>query len=144
MKSKYPLVLLNVMAISYSISIDAQNISFAYDNAGNRIKREIVVNTKRVPGQSARGESFVEEMLLDKKIRIYPNPTSGMLKIEIQNFETDNYGTMSLYSTSGIMMLSLEINSPVTEIDISTYAGGIYILQIDINGQETSWKIIKE
>lgn len=144
MKRKFSVTLIPFLVFAFPIPILAQNISFAYDNAGNRIKREIVVDSKRAPEHAANGESFVEEMLLDKNIRIHPNPTHGMLKIEIGSFESADNGTISIFNTSGIRIISLDITSSITDVDISAYPGGIYILRIIINGMETSWKIIKE
>lgn len=144
MKRKFSICLLLWIAIVYALPCTPQNIAFAYDNAGNRTKREIVVSTQKIPGQSGSGVGqYFDDTLSDKDIRIHPNIT-GLIKLEIMNYDNDDKGILSLYNTAGVQIISKEINNAETDVDISSYPGGIYILQIVINGRDTSWKIIKE
>ena len=55
-------------------------ISFSYDSSGNRIKREIVLESRSI------GDEHIKEFtetISAKQIKIYPNPTRGLLKVEI-------------------------------------------------------------
>lgn len=144
MKRNFSICFMFLIAIVCVLPCTSQNIAFAYDNAGNRTKREIVVNSRRAPGQSGSGvDQYFEDTISDKQIRIHPN-TKGLIKVEVINFDDDDTGILSLYNTSGVQVISKEIHHPETDVDISSYPGGIYILQIIINSKETSWKIIKE
>lgn len=55
----------------------SQSLSFSYDNAGNRVKREITMAAKALPKKS--DTTYYSEMLSEKYIRIYPNPTKMYL-----------------------------------------------------------------
>ena len=70
-----------LLAILCSSEAAAQKVSFSYDNAGNRIKREIVLSPKSAPTSQddAHETQPISDMLADKDIRIHPNPTTGML-----------------------------------------------------------------
>lgn len=65
-----------------SCIVFAQNVKYTYDNAGNRVKREIVMDTKALQQEEGAMEHY-SDILSERTIRIYPNPTSGRLKIEI-------------------------------------------------------------
>lgn len=121
----------------------AQNVKYSYDSAGNRIKREIVMNTKSSYKEASTAEYF-SEMLSEKNIRIYPNPTKGKLKIEIANYDNSDRCIIRIVNASGQQILSTQSTSRWIELDISSRANGIYILYISLNKKESTWKIIKK
>jgi len=63
----------------------AQNmVSYAYDNAGNRISRKIVLMGSNPSHVKKSADPVpVEDQLGDRKITVYPNPTRGALAVEI-------------------------------------------------------------
>lgn len=134
-----------------SLSVSAEQISYAYDNAGNRIKREIVIDTQAIdePGTRAfekpdKDDVFYSEIISEKEIRIYPNPTNGDLSVEITGYEDSDICSFLIFDMSGGMILSTKADSPVTRLDITGKPNGMYILNIDVNGRQSSWKIIKK
>lgn len=72
---KKKLIMLLIWVMPYAAS--AQSVKYSYDNAGNRIKREIVMKAKSFYKETSTTECFSEK-LSDKDIRIYPNPTKGI------------------------------------------------------------------
>lgn len=137
MKQKL-LLLLSV----FLLSANADTVSFSYDSAGNRVKREIIVEKKSAPSHA--GTEYFSEIISEKEIKIYPNPTEGVLKIDICGYEdSDNCG-LSVYSMSGQLIQIVQAISCVTEIDITPHPNGVYILLIMLNGEESTWKIIKK
>lgn len=142
-KRKNALIFVVLVFILLPFSIYAQSISYTYDNSGNRIKREIVFSTRNKPGHSSVENLFTDDMLGDKNIRIYPNATKGTLKVEITGYESSDNGSILLHSMSGQMLMSENITSQETKIDISSYHDGVYILQINLNGKSISWKVLK-
>ena len=138
---KKKLATLLIWAMPYAAS--AQSVKYSYDNAGNRIKREIVMKTKSSYEETSTTECF-SEMLLEKNIRIYPNPMKGRLKVEIAGYESADRCILRIFNASGQQILSTHVSSSWTELDISSRANGIYILYISLNNKETTWKIIKK
>lgn len=124
----------------------AQNVSYTYDAAGNRIKREIVMNRNGAPTRSAQEEpeDVYSEILSKKQVRIYPNPTSGILRIEVLNLgEADNC-TLRIFNSAGAQVTSTLTTSATASLDISGQPNGIYFLRISIGKEESTWKIIKK
>jgi hypothetical protein len=66
------------------------------------------------------------------------------LKIEVAGFEDSDKGNLSIFNLSGQQLLNSDIISTFTELDISSSQKGVYILLINLNGESTTWKIIKE
>lgn len=59
-------------------------------------------------------------------VKIYPNPTSGLLKIST----SANITTMYLADVSGKLLQDIELNKEgITQVDLSQYASGIYFLK---------------
>ena len=126
----------------FSIATSAQSrIGYSYDAAGNRIKREIVMN--RHQAKQSPSKSY-EDMLSDKKIHIYPNPTEGHLKVEIQGYSENDQCCFALYDMTGKQLLQTEASGSFTELDLTNKENGYYVLHITINNETTNWKIIKK
>lgn len=139
-------VILFLFAILASIDAYAQNrIVYTYDNAGNRLTRqkEIVIQTRGV-SDGEEEPSIYEEEIVETKITIYPNPTKGMLRVDISGVERFENAQISLYSLTGNLLQQWADASQSNAIDLSSQAQGMYILQIAIDGKVSNWKIIKE
>lgn len=77
-------------------------------------------------------------------IKVYPNPTSSKITVEINNIQTDGY-TISIFDVTGMQVYSEKIKKEgliKKEIDLSGYAKGIYSIQIIIQDRIMSQKII--
>lgn len=123
--------------------IGQNKIKYSYDDAGNKIKREIVLSSLKSAISSDQITSFIEEVA-DQKIIIYPNPTKGQLTIEITDPENTVTGNLTIFNLRGQVIAKEQISSTRTSIDISTEPRGAYILHININEETSAWKIIKE
>ncbi|MCM1296914.1 MAG: T9SS type A sorting domain-containing protein [Muribaculaceae bacterium] len=136
-------ILIAMMVALYYGMIVSQTISYGYDAAGNRIKREIIIDTQENPSKKTQKITPIES-LGDKTIKIYPNPTKGILKVEVSDCtEADNV-TLTIYNSSGANLKTITVQEPTTTIDITDYAQGIYFMRIQILDKESTWKIIKE
>ena len=126
--------------------VKAQNVGYTYDDAGNRIKREIVMNRQQAPKKNtgADKEESYSDMLAQKQIKIHPNPTSGLLKIEVIGINADDQCQLRLFNASGQQIISQQATSTTTSLDISSRPNGIYLLRISMGEEETTWKIIKK
>ncbi|HAN19165.1 MAG: hypothetical protein A2X13_09815 [Bacteroidetes bacterium GWC2_33_15] len=77
-------------------------------------------------------------------IKVYPNPTSSKITVEINNIQTDGY-TISIFDVTGMQVYSEKIKKEgliKKEIDLSGYAKGIYSIQIIMQDRIMSQKII--
>jgi hypothetical protein len=78
-------------------------------------------------------------------IKVYPNPTNGMLNIELNGF-TDNDGTANLYNMQGQQIFTEKLNNiagnTVKQINLSDLAKGIYMLRIQTASGSRIEKIV--
>lgn len=124
--------------------VHAQNkIKYSYDSAGNRTKREIVLSaTRSILSEENEQVPYIEEMQ-SHEIKIYPNPTKGILNIKITGLDKAK-GFISIYNIVGKLIEKTELSDNNQTFDLSAQPNGIYIMQIRIEDKISSWKIIKE
>ncbi len=78
----------------------------------------------------------------DNVVRFYPNPTKEYLNITLNSFE--NNTTVTLIDVNGKVVLNQEITSEYTQINLSNLSQGVYILNMELDGQILQNKIIIE
>jgi hypothetical protein len=139
------IILLFVGAFWFHAFSNAQNkVSFGYDAAGNRINRTIVVQAQLRSAEEDEEEPTVySETLSELLIKIYPNPTTGLIRIEIQNLPAGETADITLYQLSGKLIASKRASGS-TEIDITGQPTGTYVMKIVAGKEQTEWKIIKK
>lgn len=112
---------------------------YAYDAAGNRIKKEILFEQSQSKSQVVA----YSDMLDEKEIKIYPNPTEGELRVEIFNELKKTEGIVIIHGNNGAMIYTTPIINGSASLDISSCPNGLYILHVKIGDCVSSWKIIK-
>lgn len=128
------------IAITFG-TVRSQNIvKFTYDPAGNRVTKEIVMSTK----SAVEPSSIFTEELAERIIKIYPNPTQGLLKFELSDISNTKTVILHLLNMNGQSILKTKMVTNPTEIDISNRPNGFYILQIAVDEKISTWKIIKK
>ncbi|MCH8555034.1 MAG: T9SS type A sorting domain-containing protein [Schleiferiaceae bacterium] len=73
-------------------------------------------------------------------IKIYPNPTSGILMIKLENLVLNE---IKIYDTKGQLLLVKTINKSSVELDISQLSVGAYVLRVYTEVGVREFKIIK-
>jgi hypothetical protein len=121
----------------------AQTVSYTYDNAGNRIER-VINMTSSAALRSPEGATALEDVIAQQEIRIYPNPTQGMLTVEIVHFTDNLQADFVLTDLSGKIIDRRRATSGSLTFNLSPHPSGIYLLRSVMNGETTTWKIIKE
>lgn len=75
---------LAILTLLPVVSSAQGRIGYSYDAAGNRVKREIIMSVSKTMAKqqnfSSDNQSF-SDMLCDHSVKIYPNPSKGVLKI---------------------------------------------------------------
>lgn len=126
--------------VIFSLSLSAQKkVMYVYDAAGNRIKREILFEQSQSKSQVVA----YSDMLDEKEIKIYPNPTEGELRVEIFNELKKTEGIVTVHGNNGAMIYTTPIINGSASLDISSCPNGLYILHVKIGDSVSSWKIIK-
>ncbi len=125
------------------------SISFEYDNAGNcTLKYKTVVLGPQGAKKNQNNDSIQtlpqKEMIGEREVLIYPNPTRGALKIEIRGTLPKQVIEMMLTDISGHTFASQKINESLFNLDMNAYPAGVYMLRIAIEGEQKDWKIVKK
>ena len=84
------------------------------------------------------------ELNADNEIIIYPNPTSNVLTLKVDQTSFSERDRLQLFSVIGEQLYSSNINSQQTTVDLSKFPEGTYILITSIDGIQKSFKILKE
>lgn len=79
----------------------------------------------------------------EQEIRIYPNPTKGLLRIDIPNLGDESM-TLDVFDSQGRLLIRQDAAAIGNQLDLSAYPSGMYLLLIRTAGDKQEWKIIKE
>lgn len=156
MKNYFICFILGIIFISTQ-SIAQQQISYAYDDSGNRVSREIIIpppiaNNENNPTSNENEKDENTEIIKkpiffeyfkNSTVKIYPNPTYGKLKIELESKEETISSSVKMYDQSGKLIYSSTNIGNQIEIDISSQSKGTYILKIQVGDSVREWKIVK-
>jgi hypothetical protein len=128
----------------FSFSISAQKVVYEYDNAGNRIARTVVLPKMQSANKAMKDTTFYKEALGNKEITLYPNPVKTNLNVSISGYEENSTGECVLFDMQGKLILRQKINAREFQIDMSAYNSGNYIMRISVDGEQTTWKVVKQ
>ncbi|MBR3456126.1 MAG: T9SS type A sorting domain-containing protein [Bacteroidaceae bacterium] len=135
--------LLFILTLFSFILCDAQTVSYTYDSTGNRSKREIVYSLSNARGEETNTANYMDR-LLDHAITVSPNPIRGQMKVRVDGLDDSDNCQMRIYNLSGTPVLSSLIGEVTTIVDMSGVPKGNYILQVTLNGKQSTWKLLVE
>lgn len=95
-----------------------------------------------------KSSSGVQTQVAGLNVSIYPNPTQNIATIEV-NLDKASKLSYTLFNIQGKLIRQEElankaIGNVKQEINLEGLNSGIYILNLSINGKETSLKVVKE
>ncbi len=119
-------------------------ISFTYDNAGNRTKREIVYYVEAKKSAQAIVEEEEEEIEWEKGLNVYPNPASHSLFVTLNKEAMDEDQRMIIvFDNLGKQVIQTYAHQEINQIDVSSLTNGTYILKLIYGHRHKEWIIIK-
>ncbi len=119
-------------------------VVYSYDNAGNRIVKDVVVSYDDTKSRNIEDSIFqrsILQLIEQPQIFVSPNPTQGKCCVKISTTANIN-PIISVYTISGSLIYRVE-DEIIAEFDLSGYASGIYVVSIEINGEKRAIKVIK-
>jgi hypothetical protein len=83
------------------------------------------------------------EIIIDKKVKLYPNPTKDILNVD---FNGSTFKILEVYSIDAKKIITRDVlNLNAVDVNLSTYPSGIYMVNlIDLNGKIYPNKVIKK
>lgn len=142
MKKIFTAICIIIMNMFFT-SIKAQTVNYEYDNSGN-IKSRKVITIKSSYSES--DSSIIKYELFEDteiKVKIYPNPTNGNLKIEISDYKDNEEIIFYVFDLNGRLLLNTRRKESMNVLDLSRFSNGTYILRMTRKGISSSWRIIK-
>jgi hypothetical protein len=138
-------------------AIQAQTFKYTYqyDACGNRIKQLDAIEMAEGIMQPESGKegnlkeagAVDEEKYLESvdgiNVLLFPNPTSTILNIQLENFDPETSGSVKIVNLDGRVVYTIEEIGGNNQLDVSTLPNGTYILQLQINAKLKTWKLIK-
>jgi Rieske Fe-S protein len=154
MKTIQLLIILTYIILQTN-TITAQNFTYTYDAAGNRIQRQVIylksAQVNKQQPQENQTTGIVQDVVGEQKITIFPNPTKGKLGIQFHqsgnmafNYSGNSGNLIVVYDLSGKTVAQKEINSQFCEIDLTDVRTGVYVMRISMEGKSQEWKVVKE
>ena len=89
-------------------------------------------------------DQIFEDIIGNQNIKIYPNPTSGRLVVDIPNYSHNAKDYIDIYDMNGSLKKRISPLSASNTIYIHEYTPATYIMLIHISGETVEWKIIKQ
>lgn len=137
-------ILIFIITCISNVLIAQTTFNYTYDNAGNRVLRQ-VVELRSMQSNNNDSTALQESATLgEMQINVMPNPTAGMLQINISNLPANAEGGITLWDLQSKEILKqtgIFANNP---INLSQQPKGTYLMQIRVGKQRSEWKVVKE
>ncbi|MEI7502471.1 MAG: T9SS type A sorting domain-containing protein [Paludibacter sp.] len=133
-----------IALLCLAVQAKAQTVSFTYDNDGNMNQRKVLTVGPVGVKASPKDTASVSEVIGLQKVILYPNPTKGQFQVAVTLLDGKQKNYYNLYALSGVKLIGKTISSALTDIDISNYPVGTYLLDIFLGDKVSRWKVIKQ
>jgi len=130
--------------IPFGMFSQTPNVSYEYDNDGNMKLRKAITITPSYVKNQQKNETIFEDNIGNQKVVLYPNPTYGVFQLSITELNKKEVNLYCLYSLNGALLLKTMINSSLTEVDITRFSAGTYLIDIYLGERVSRWKVIKK
>ncbi len=91
-----------------------------------------------------QGSVWIAKNESSDKIKIYPNPVTDKLIIDLQQLKNLQNTTLSIYDIQGKLILQQLINQLQTELNIRHFAKGVYVVKVNNLKNNMVRKFVKE
>lgn len=136
------ILLLSVML--FPLTVSSQQLSYAYDAAGNRISRTIIVGAHNPSDEAPQDPSGDYVETLDgKQLTIHADREEPRLTITVGDYDASLKGAYSLLNREGRLLAGKGLSGENTFVELKELPSGSYTLQILLNGHPSEWEVIK-
>jgi len=147
--------------IVYLMTADGENIPYFSANAAGVYKLYYTVSNdycersyllivdvggtglvQKEEGEFTESDYRIDEAITNQDFTIYPNPSSGKLFIELSDHYENN--ALSLFDLTGKTLLQSRFKGKHAMIDLSDFAKGMYIIEIQNTNIKSIQKLLIE
>ena len=122
-------------------SVYAVTLRYEYTPTGNR--KKCYVGFAKIAATPDKQEEYTE-IIDDIKFKIFPNPTKGLMKINIETENKIENIKIELFDISSKLILNKLATNKEIELDITEAPTGSYFMKIFINNKPYYWNVLKE
>ena len=146
MKKAFIVLIAMFLAVS-GFSQHTGEVSFAYDGNGNRILRSITFERVGGNGENASGKgapvASAKDAFVNLEVSIYPNPTHDRVLLSVGDNRRETPVHARLATLAGATLWEGTVTCDVESIDLSGQASGVYLLELNAEGERHVWKVVK-
>jgi len=130
----------NSISLNFGSTATSGNIKVKGHNAaGDGAESELVITV------DPNCPSSTNEISVHDKIKIFPNPTSGLIDISVNGQDENNYKIEVFNSIGGIIQTTVkQKGAGSAQIDLSGYPTGIYFIRINLKNESYQSRIVKK
>jgi hypothetical protein len=103
----------------------------------------LIVNIARYEAHFVSFTNGINETTA-KQLNLYPNPANNSLTLNLSQQQELQNANLSIYDIQGKQLLHQNITEAQTQLDISSFAKGIYIVKLQTDKETLQSKFIKE
>lgn len=123
------------------------SVTFSYDANGNRILRSITFERVGGNGENASGKgapvASAKDAFVNLEVSIYPNPTHDRVLLSVGDNRRETPVNARLATLAGATLWEGTVTCDVESIDLSGQASGVYLLELNAEGERHVWKVVK-
>jgi len=82
-------------------------------------------------------------MLTEDAVSVYPNPSYGMLNLQLENFNGDEVNAR-IYSMNGQEVMNHQVNAANSVINVVSLNPGAYVLRLESGEEVFTQKFIRK
>ena len=86
----------------------------------------------------------INENSIKNNLSLFPNPATNSLTLNLSQLKMLQNTSVSVYDIQGKLLLHQSITQPLTELNITQFAKGIYIVKVNSDSEILQSKFIKD
>lgn len=113
-----------------------------YVPTGTKATYEVTQPWSQIPSNNIiEGTLSIIDLDQEYKFQIYPNPTKGIVSIKSKHLKN---AEITVYDLNGRALLISNLSGTSSEIDMSRFSKGVYLLKFKIGDRELVKRIVKQ
>ncbi|HAP69732.1 MAG TPA: hypothetical protein DCR04_08410 [Flavobacteriales bacterium] len=124
--------------VIYGTATDSLNALF-YPDGADTVEARLNFDFGQITIDDVLCQVGIEDVTADDW-RIFPNPTTGVLNFSLSEKMKD--AGIKIYSSSGKMVYSIALAEPNSSIDLTHLSGGLYMVEIAVEGSTVHQRFV--
>lgn len=129
------------LLLAFTITANCQQrLSYAYDAAGNRICRTIVLSAHR---STEDAPSTYLDYIGGRQLAINAYRGESRISIAVEEYDTSLSGGYSIIDKDAKLLAEGKLSGENTLVEMKDLPSGSYVLDILIDNQHSKWELIR-